>query len=381
MYSEDKTQELEEIISCQKEKICKLNKKLVEFDAVVSERNDIQQTYTQFEQSNENSNNGNYKKSFNELLATCDIQSEKLKKAADTEYQLELKYRKLENDNNSLNRQLRILRCNENKLQSDLAEMETALKCAQRELCTTKLELEEKNSTINKLKTNLKCDEQELCKVRRDFDECKNECNKLSETNGMLNVDLKYTKKSLCDTKLSSTRMEERFMQDREHLSNELKKSCKKINDLEIRYDEATCKLNDEKCKSKKFASKLIEVNKASAKNHLEMKNRIQKLQEEICAKNNDLCSTKKKVTDLQQENECKCKAISELKNTICERESQLKQMCSLSETIEQIKCNFEACCCPKKCETNPCCPKTKCEITPCCPKKKCETTPCCPRK
>ncbi|XP_025202158.1 spindle pole body component 110-like [Melanaphis sacchari] len=348
MYSEDTSQELKEIISCQKEKIGKLNTKLVEFDEVVSERNNLQKLYKQFEQSNEDSNKKFYKKSFNELLGRCDVISKKFKKAADTEYQWELKCRKLEDDNNGLNRQLRILKFNENKLQSEFAEIETTLKFVQRELCTTKSELEEKNSTINKLKTKLKCNEQELYKVRSDVEGCKIEFKKLNETNGTLNVDLKCTKKSLCDTKLSATRMEKRFMQERENLSNELIKSCKKINDLEIRYDEANCKLNDEKCKSKKFASKLIEMNKVNAKSNLELKNRIQKLQEEICARNNDLCSLNKKVTDLQKENECKCMEISALKNKICEREGQLKQMCLLSETIEQIKCNFKACCSKK---------------------------------
>jgi len=235
---------------------------------------------------------------------------------------------------------------------------------------------------VNKLKTNLKCNEQELCKVCKQLEECKNERSKLIETNGMLNMDLQCTKKSLCDTKLSIMRLEERCRQEREHLSNELKISCKKFNDLELQYDEATCKLSEERCKSKKLALKLIEVNKVTIKKYLEMKNKIQKLQEEICAKNNELSCLKDKNTQLQQENECKCTEISTLKNKLYERECQLKQMCLLSEKIEQIKCNVEACCCPKKCGTNPCCPKKKSETPTCgCPVKKCETEPCCPTK
>ncbi|XP_025198175.1 putative leucine-rich repeat-containing protein DDB_G0290503 [Melanaphis sacchari] len=381
MCSKDTTQELTEIISFQKKKICKLNKMLEEFDAVVSERDSLQKLCKQFEQSKEDNYNG-HKKALNELLATCDIQSEKLKKAADLEYKWEHRYGELEDANNYLNRQLKAAKCNENKLQLQLTETETTLKCVERELCTTQSELEEKNQMVNKLKKNLKCNEQELCKVRKEFEECKNECNKLNETNRMLNMDLKCTKKSLYDTKLSANRMEERFRQEREHLSNELKISCKKFNDLEIRYDEAMCKLNEERCKSKKFASKLIEVNKVTVKNYLEMKNRIQKLQEEICAKNNDLGSLKEKNLQLQQENESKCTETSTLKNKLYERECQLKQMCLLSEKIEQIKCNIEAYCCPKKCGNNPCCcPKKKCETTSSCPTKKCETDPCCPIK
>jgi len=140
---------------------------------------------------------------------------------------------------------------------------------------------------VNTLKTNLRCNEQELCKVSKELEERKTECNKLNEMNEVLNTELNCTKKSLCNTKLSATRMEEKFIQERDNLTNELKTSCKKINDLEMRYDDTMCKLNEERSKSKKFASKLIELIKVSAKNHLEMKNRIQKLQDEISAKNN----------------------------------------------------------------------------------------------
>ncbi|XP_026819239.1 keratin, type I cuticular Ha1-like [Rhopalosiphum maidis] len=382
MCSKDTTQELTEIISNQNKQICKLNKKLEEFDAVISERDGLKKLCKQFEQSKEDNYNG-HKKALNELLAMCDSQAEKIKKNADMEYKWECKYGKLEETINCLNRQLKTAKCNENNLQSQLTETDTTLKCTQKELCIVKSELEEKNHMVNKLKTNLKCNEKELCKVRIELEECKNECNKLNETNKMLTIDLQCTKKCLYDTRLSATRIEERFRQEREHLSNELKISCKKFNDLEIQYDEAMCKLNEEKCKSKKFALKLIEVNKATVKNYLEMKNRIQKLQEEICAKNKDVCCLKEKIMQLQKENECKCLEISALKNKLYERECQLKQMCLLSEKIEQIKCKVEACCCPKKCGTNPCCcPKKKCETDPCCPTKKCGTNPCCcPKK
>jgi len=138
MYSEDTTNELKETISCQKEKICELNQKLEDFDSVVSERNKLREIYKQFEKSNENTINS-HKKAFAELSATCDQQTEKLKKVANAEYQWELKYGKLEDANNCLTRQMKSLKCNENKLQSQLTEAETTLKCVQRELCTTKV--------------------------------------------------------------------------------------------------------------------------------------------------------------------------------------------------------------------------------------------------
>jgi len=141
MYSEDTTQELQETVSCQKEKIRKLKKKVAEFDSVVSERNDLKKIYNQFEQSNEDSNNESFKKSFNELLAKCDIQSEKLKEAVDKEHQWILKYERLDDVNSDLNCKLRTIKSNENKLQSMLAEIETTLKCVQKELYTTQVNI------------------------------------------------------------------------------------------------------------------------------------------------------------------------------------------------------------------------------------------------
>jgi len=138
MCSGETTQELKEVISCQKEKITNLTKKLEEFNTVVSERNNLREIYKQIEQNNENKDNG-HRKLFTDLLATFQLQTEKLKKAANAEYQWEAKYGKLEDTNNCINRQLKILKCNENKLQSQLEDTETTLKCVQKELCTTKV--------------------------------------------------------------------------------------------------------------------------------------------------------------------------------------------------------------------------------------------------
>jgi len=141
MYSsEDTTQELKEIISCQEDKISKLNKKLEEFDSVVSERNKLREIYKQFEKSHEDSINA-HKKAFCELSATCDEQTKKLKECANSEYQWELKYGKLEDANNCMSREIKILKCNENKLQAQLAETEITLKCVQKELCQTKVNI------------------------------------------------------------------------------------------------------------------------------------------------------------------------------------------------------------------------------------------------
>jgi hypothetical protein len=136
--SEDKTQKLKDIISCQEEKISKLNKKLEENEALVSERNELKKICKQFEQNKEDSYNA-HKKSFNELSATCNVQSEKIKKAMDIAHQWELKNEKLEDTNNCLNSQLKTLKHNSNKFESQLAETETILESVQKQLCITKV--------------------------------------------------------------------------------------------------------------------------------------------------------------------------------------------------------------------------------------------------
>ena len=67
MYSEDTIQDLQNIITSQKEKISKLNSKLEEFNTVVSEKNNLLEINKQFQQNNEYIINGQkigLKKSF-----------------------------------------------------------------------------------------------------------------------------------------------------------------------------------------------------------------------------------------------------------------------------------------------------------------------------
>jgi len=138
MSSEETIMELKQVISNKDEQICELNKKLEDFDSVVHERNDLREIYKQFEQHNENSKIGG-RKLFTELLTKYEIQTETLKKVANAEYQCELKNEKLEDDIKCMNHQLQTLKYNEDKLQLELADFETKLKCVQKELCTTEV--------------------------------------------------------------------------------------------------------------------------------------------------------------------------------------------------------------------------------------------------
>jgi len=235
------------------------------------------------------------------------------------------------------------------------------------------LELEEKNSMVKKSEKNFKYKEQELNKVSRELEECKTKCNKLNEMNEILNMELKATKKILCDTKLSAKHMEQKFKLEREHLSNELEISCKKTNELEMRYDETKRELNGERCTIKTFYKKMKESNKVNEKTHLETKKQFQKL-------NENLWCLKEKVNELEQENDCKSMEINTLKNKLYERDGQLQQMHLLSEKIEEMKKKkIEASCCTKKItETNTCCRKEKTKVNISCEREDSTKNMCC---
>jgi len=213
---------------------------------------------------------------------------------------------------------------------------------------------------ITKLETNFKAKEQELHAVSRELDEWKIKCNKLDETCENLNMDLKATNKILSDTKLTAKHIEETFKLDREQLSNELEISCKKINDLEICYDEAQSELNSERCTIKTFYEKIIELNNTNEKTCLETKKQLSKL-------HNNLFSLKEKIDELEQLNDSKDVKINILKNKLNDRECQLKQMCLLSEKINQIEKKVEVSCAKNITETDTDRFKEKTNVHVCC--------------
>lgn len=242
------------------------------------------------------------------------------------------------------------------------------------------MELEEKNSVVKKSEKNFKYKEQELNKVSRELEECITKCSKLNEMNEILNMELKATKKNLCDIKLSAKHMEQKFKLEREHLSNELEISCKKTNELEMRYDETKRELNGERCTIKTFYKKMKESNKANEKTHLETKKQFQKLNENLWCLQEDSKNKEEKVNKLEQENDCKCMEINTLKNKLYERDGQLQQMYLLSEKIEEMKKKkIEASCCTKKkTETNTCCLKEKTKGNISCVREDSTTNMCC---
>jgi len=138
MNSGEIVKELELVITYQNEHIRELNIKLENFDSVVRERDDLRELYKQFGQ-NDMEMKIQSREVFEDLLSKYELQTKTLKKVATAEYQCEVRNEKLQDDINDMNHELKILKCNENKLQSELAESETRLKCVQDELCTTKV--------------------------------------------------------------------------------------------------------------------------------------------------------------------------------------------------------------------------------------------------
>lgn len=131
-------QDLEDVIAYQKEYICHINKKLEDFESVVRERDDLRELYKQFGKNNDEMKIQS-RQVFEDLLSSYEIQTETLKKVATAEYQCELRNEKLEDKISDIDHELKILKCSENKLQSELADSENNLKCVQNELCTTKV--------------------------------------------------------------------------------------------------------------------------------------------------------------------------------------------------------------------------------------------------
>lgn len=122
----------------QKEDICNLTIQLESYDALIAERNELQELRKHLEQWKENILNEK-KKAFDELLITFKHQSEKLKNVATKESKWQINYNELQHLNNCLNDKLKFLKSNEIQLQSNLAESENNKKCIQKELCYTKV--------------------------------------------------------------------------------------------------------------------------------------------------------------------------------------------------------------------------------------------------
>lgn len=138
--SKETTQELKTIISFQNNLICKLKKKIKAFDEIVTEKDNLQKSVNEFELWKEK-NDVFRKKVFDELMSSFENQSDMLKKANCAKYDWQAKHNKLEDVYDCINDQLKILKSNKNNLEAKLEDSEQNVKCLQKELRYTKVNI------------------------------------------------------------------------------------------------------------------------------------------------------------------------------------------------------------------------------------------------
>lgn len=213
--------------------------------------------------------------------------------------------------------------------------------------------MEETNCIVRKLKTNLKSIEEEICEKRKRIEEFTKTCNCLNDTNRLLEVDLKCTKAKLDDAKTSVKCVEEKCKLNMGTLADQLNMKCKQLDDLEIRYNEATSKLDMNNSKMNTLMMTLSALKTASLKKYNKMVNVIQNQKEDNSAKEAELCRLKNNNKLLRRDNEF---IVMEKKQ---EKENQLKKYASISKEIEQIKLKLSCCQASEKPQTDICVSKT----------------------
>lgn len=180
----------------------------------------------------------------------------------------------------------------------------------------------------------MKCAQDELFKVCTRFEECKTELSRLNETKKKLEFELESNKSNLLDEISKACSSVETIKLERDALSNELKTKCKQLSDIETKYKDAKCRINDDACKINLLTTTLKELIEGSKKNHCEMKNQIEKLKENNRAKEDDLFHLKTKANELIRVNEFYTTKLNVQKNQLYDKECQLKQLKLLFDRI-----------------------------------------------
>lgn len=201
--------------------------------------------------------------------------------------------------------------------------------------------MEEKNCENQNLEKNLKCKETELCKIHMELDESTNKFSQLNEMNEKMKSELECTNKKLVDEKSCACILEEKVNM----LSDELTIKCKQLSDFEMRYEDANCKIYENKCKIDNLKIYFNKLKEASEKSYNEMKNHIQKLKIENYKKDDELCCLKNKIKQLSQENEFSLRRINAQNKILDDKECQLKQLKLMSEKTNSMNQQHNDCC------------------------------------
>lgn len=201
--------------------------------------------------------------------------------------------------------------------------------------------MEEKNCENQNLEINLKCKETELSKINMELDGCTKKCSQLNEMNEKLKSELECTNKKLVDEKSCARILEEKLNM----LSDELTIKSKQLSDSELRYENANCKIYENKSKIDNLKIYFNKLKEASEKSYNEMKNHIQKLKIENYKKDDELCCLKNKIKELSQENEFNLKGINAQNKIHNDKECQLKQLKLISEKTNSMNQQQNDCC------------------------------------
>lgn len=127
-------------MSSEDEDTSKLKRKLENYNAIVAERDELRNTCEEIELWKERFENG-HRRIFNELKTTCDVQLDMLKKATDTEHELNLKIRELQNICDCVSNEVKSLRLNESNLESKLSENNQIIQTLMKDLCSIKVNI------------------------------------------------------------------------------------------------------------------------------------------------------------------------------------------------------------------------------------------------
>lgn len=117
-----------------------MKRKLEKYNEIVVERDELRSICEEIELWKERFENG-HKRIFNELKTTCNVQLDMLKKATDTEHELNLKIRELHNICDCISNEMKSLRLNENNLESKLADSDQIIQTLKKHLSCVKVNI------------------------------------------------------------------------------------------------------------------------------------------------------------------------------------------------------------------------------------------------
>lgn len=227
--------------------------------------------------------------------------------------------------------------------------------------------MEQTNCLVRKLKGNLESNEEDICVKQQEIDECMKTCSTLNDTIRSITLSLKCTTEKLENLKLSATRAEEKFMLERDGMSKDIKLKCQRLNQLELRNNEAYIQINNYKSKFNTLMTTLVALKEASLKKYGEIRCVVHKLEEDNTKLEKELCQLKNKGKQSQRDYESMVTVVNKQKKIIHVQECRLKKFEVLSKKMEQMKLKWKCSQIPEKCNENIPHNQVNCTTDECC--------------